>query len=104
MRDADCTPGREPRSVAASMFLLTAGMHLCSFGDGHTVDDAGDAVVGEHCELEERDGHHVLQCAWARVKRVLTDYDFTLMPPKEQVLQLHDAVVCVSVHIFFSQS
>jgi len=45
--------------------------------------------VGEHCELEERGGHHVLQCAWARVKRVLTDYDFTLMPPNEQVLPLH---------------
>ena len=44
--------------------------------------------IGEHCELEEHDGHHVLQCAWSRVKRVLTDYDFTLMPPKEQVLLL----------------
>jgi len=42
-------------------------------------------VVGEHCELEEHDGHHVLQCAWARVKRVLTDYDFALLPQKEQV-------------------
>jgi len=44
--------------------------------------------VGEHCELEERDGHHVLQCAWARVKRVLTDYDFSHVPQKEQVLLL----------------
>ena len=45
-------------------------------------------AAGEHCELEEHDGHHVLQCAWSRIKRVLTDYDFSLMPPKEQVLPL----------------
>ena len=57
------------------------------------------SVAGEHCELEERDGHHVLQCAWERVKRVLTDYDFTLMPPKEQVLPLHCAVLCFSAYI-----
>jgi len=55
-------------------------------------------VVGEHCALEERDGHHVLQCAWARVKRVLTDYDFTLMPPKEQVTPSSESQSIFSFH------
>jgi len=40
---------------------------------------------GELCGLEEKDGHHVLQCAWARVKRVLTDYDFLPVASQDQV-------------------
>jgi len=50
-------------------------------------------AIGEHCELEEHEGHHVLQCAWSRVKRVLTDYDFNLMPPKEQVPLLLQIII-----------
>ena len=41
--------------------------------------------AGELCGMEERDGRHVLHCAWARVKRVLSDYDFASWSTKEQV-------------------
>ena len=32
--------------------------------------------TGELCDLQERDGRKVLQCAWTRVKLLLTDKDF----------------------------
>lgn len=35
------------------------------------------SVLGELCSMEEKDGRNILQCAWARVRRVLSDYDFT---------------------------
>ena len=45
-------------------------------------------ITGELCGVEEKDGHHVLQCAWARVKRVLTDYDFLSTESDQQVYSL----------------
>ena len=64
--------------------------------------------AGELCGLEEKDGHHVLQCAWARVKRVLTDYDFLPVASKEQVRQLARSLkLNIDIHklaIFFCHS
>ena len=35
--------------------------------------------------MQERDGRHVLQCAWTRVRYVLSDYDFKSWTPSEPV-------------------
>lgn len=55
-------------------------------------------LVGELCGLEEKDGHHILQCAWARVKRVLTDYDFLPVTSKEQASSLRFVVFILAIH------
>jgi len=57
------------------------------------VDASNDLIgcrmcVGEFCSMQERDGRHVLQCAWSRVRLVLGDYDFTSRSPKESVVRV----------------
>lgn len=43
--------------------------------------------------MEEKDGRNMLQCAWARVRRVLSDYDFTPWGSTD--------AVCISVYDLF---
>jgi len=56
MSDADCTPGREPRSVAASfdyylaLLLLEVGIGVYRGYDGHAGADAARAVTLTHVD------------------------------------------------------